>query len=494
MRRHRAAMLAAGVLALVPIHLGAQNYRVRVDAGGQSVAFRGLTRDSIAPALVVTGATGGLETPDGYPVQCTVDDGCTFLRPGRALHAIPLTTSATVAVWGLGVEGLSVHATARLSADAGHEHELLAAGPFAQFVEGYVELRKSRVIARAGRQLLSSRLEAMGFDGAHVQLHLEKVSLDVTGYGGWGLGQAAALPVASPALNPLNEWRPRDRQLVLGGDLAWLHHGIDGRLEYRREIDPETHYFVSERSALSLGARLSSLRVVAGMDYNIAEARPGTSDIVLTYGTRRGSISAGARHYLPYFSLWTLWGAFSPVGYDAVNTSGELRPTSWLSLRARAEQYRYANADVSIAVVPQLRNSGWRVSSGVTATLSRKLSFDGNASVEHGPGASGRFYDGTLTFTPDSIHSFDVYGGTMARPLELRYYDANGRWVGARASRQVTAQHRLWADVALISDARNRPFETASALKQMRVRGGVSLFFGSRADRTPLPPARRMGQ
>ena len=34
----------------------------------------------------------------------------------------------------------------------------------------------------------------------------------------------------------------------------------------------------------------------------------------------------GARQYRPHFDLWTIWGAFSPVPYHAVNGSVWVRP------------------------------------------------------------------------------------------------------------------------------------------------------------------------
>jgi hypothetical protein len=302
------------------------------------------------------------------------------------------------------------------------------------------------------------------------------------------------LPASSPALNPLDEWRPRDRQRVAGAEVAWAHDGVDARAEYRREIDPQDTYLVSERAALSLGARVARVRAVAGLDYNIAEGRAGSADVEITYPRPLLTLAAGARHYQPYFSLWTLWGAFSPVPYDAANASVEIRARRWLTLRARGEGYRFSSADVSTALVPQLRDRGWRASTGVTATLAPRWTFDGTFSLENGPGASGRFVDGSVTFAPDSAYAFDFYGGTMARPLELRYYDANSRWIGGRASRQISTQHRAWIDIAFVSDERDRPDAGASTLAQVRLRGGMSVSFGSRADRTPLPPARRLGQ
>jgi hypothetical protein len=96
-----------------------------------------------------------------------------------------------------------------------------------------------------------------------------------------------------------------------------------------------------------------------------------------------------------------------------------------------------------------------------------------------------------LTYAPGDRYSLDLYGGTMARPLELRFYDATSRWVGGRAEWRITPQRRAWADVAFVDDQRERPDAGASSLSQLRARAGVSVAFGSGADRSPLPPARR---
>jgi hypothetical protein len=77
------------------------------------------------------------------------------------------------------------------------------------------------------------------------------------------------------------------------------------------------------------------------------------------------------------------------------------------------------------------------------------------------------------------------------RPLELRYYDATSRYVGGRAEASFQSQRRLWVDVALVDDERDRPDASASSLSQFRLRTGLTLSFGSTADRMPLPPARR---
>ena len=490
MPRH--AMVGFGLLVVHAAPCIAQSYRARIDARAQAVSFRGLVSDSIPVGIAVPGLSGGLETPDGHAVRCGSGEYCFFYRPGPTLRGVPITTSANVILWGFGVPGLTFRATGRLVADVGRDEVWPGTDPAAQLLEGYVEYQRTTLTARAGRQLVASRLEPIGFDGAWLRYRWDAASLELTGFGGWGLGQAAAMPVASPALNPLDEWRPRDRQIVAGVETAWLYRAVDMRAEYRREIDPLDYYVVSERAAFSFGAPAGPLplRVAGGLDYNIAEGHFGSADVRLTWAQPRYAISAGARRYRPYFSLWTLWSAFSPVPHNGVNLSAEVRATPRLSLHARGERYRYEDAEISTALVPQLEDRGWRASSGATVTLTARLTADLNAGIERGPGAAGRFADAAISWSPNDRYTFDVYGGALARPLELRYYDATSRYVGGRGERLLGAQRRLWADLAYVDDDRDRPDAGAASLGQLRVRTGLSLTFGTDADRLPLPPAR----
>jgi hypothetical protein len=484
------ALIAACALAALSSSAAAQDYRVRLDARAQAVSFRGLVSDSIPVGDAVLNVDGGFETADGHAVRCGAGSHCYFFRPGPELRGLPVTLTASVAMWGLGVEGLALRATGRVIGDLGDDDAWPGSEPSAQLIEGYLDYHRSAFIARAGRQLVASRLEPMGFDGGWLRYRWDRTSLEFTGYGGWGLGQAAVVSASNPALNPLDEWRPRDRQIVAGAEAAWLYRNVDLRAEYRREIDPEDNNFVSERTAVSLLARAGPFRTTGGFDYNIAEGHFGSADLTVTYLRPLYSVSGGVRRYRPYFSLWTLWGAFSPVPYNAVNAAVQLRPTTWLSLHSRGERYRYEETEVSTGLVPRLEDGGWRVSTGATATVNAQFTLDANYGVERGPGASARFADGSVTFSPNERLSLDIYGGALARPLEFRFYDARSRWIGARGAWQLSSQRRLWGDIARVSDDRDRPDASASSLAQLRLRGGVSVAFGSAADRTPLPPAR----
>lgn len=485
----RCALIGASVLAVWSAPGAAQSYRARVDARAQAVSFRGLTSDSILATSVITSPSGGFETPDGFGVRCTGGDYCFFFRPGPELRGIPVTTSASVILWGLGVQGLTLRATGRLLAGFGDD-VWPGTEPPVQLLEGLLEYQRGALIARGGRQFVASRLEPMGFDGAWVRYRFNDLSLEVTGYGGAGLARAAAVPISSPSLNPLDEFRPRERQIVAGAEAAWFYRSADIRGEYRREIDPKDKNIVSERAAISFGAPAGPLRATGGFDYNMAEGHLGSADLTLAYQRPRLALSGGVRRYRPYFSLWTLWSAFSPVPHTGVNAFAQVRATGRLSLRARAEAYRYDDAGVSTALVPDLEDRGWRASTGATATLSSSWTVNGDAGLEHGPGASSRFADGEIRWAPNEQLAFGVYGGAVARPLELRYLDATGNWLGGRAEISLTPQRRIWADVAYVDDSRDRPDAASASLTQFRLRTGFTVSFGSAADRWRLPPAR----
>ena len=211
--RRPLALIAAVVLvtATAPAPAAAQQYRARVDASAQAVSFRGLVSDSIAFASVVPAPSGGLETPDGHAVRCGAGDFCYFLRPGEALRGIPVTTTAHVVLWGFGVQGLTLRATGRLLADLGRDRVWPGTDPSAQLIEGYLEYQRSGVVARGGRQVVMSRLEPIGFDGGWLKVRWADAALELAGYGGWGLGQAAARHI-QVSLEKCPHWRIFARQ------------------------------------------------------------------------------------------------------------------------------------------------------------------------------------------------------------------------------------------------------------------------------------------
>src|SRR5579885_227091 len=303
----RVWLLAAGVMAgAVPGALRAQGYRLRLDTRFQAAAYRGVTLDSIAVGDTVTGPGGGAYTPDGYAVNCVAGDAyCRFFRPGPAVHAAPVTATADLAAWGFGVAGLSVHATGRVAGDLGGGAAWPGSDAHVQLLEGYAEYAAERVTAQLGRQEVATRFGFTGFDGARVALRPGPRGLELTGYGGWGLARGIALPVTSPALNPLDDFQPVERQLVAGARAGWTSPWLDVRLDYLREVDPSTDYFVGERAGFDVSVRPApGWSFAGGADYDLAAGWWGSAEAELGYAAAGGRWSAaiGVRRY-PAFRL-----------------------------------------------------------------------------------------------------------------------------------------------------------------------------------------------
>ena len=492
MRRVFAGIALAGVLAcLVSPPAAAQGYVLRLDSRVQRAAYRGVLMDSIPLASVVTGPGGGPGTPDGFAVRCPSGNAyCFFFRPGPELTAGPLVTSADLTLWGLGVPGLSVRVNGRVGTDLGDDG-WPGLDPAVQLIEGYAEYSRGMLAVRAGRLLLTQRLGVTGFDGGKVVGRASRWGLEGEVYGGLGLARASALPVTSPVLDPIDAFQPSRRQIVAGGAVAWTGSEGDVRLEYQREVDQDSRNFVSERAALSLRLRATQrISLDAGADYDLANTWFGNADATVRYTVPWLTVAAGARQYRPYFDLWTIWGAFSPVPYHAVNAAAWIRPWSRIEVRGRWERYVYSNTETETPLV-DVDHDGWRAALGVTYTPSSLWSFDVGYREEYGPGASSHGFDGSVTFTPRPELSLAAYGSTLDRPLEFRFNEASADVIGLDAEWRPVDRIRLGLGAAQYWESHDRPDPAAFDWGQTRLNARVTLFFRSQTDFAPLPKALR---
>ncbi|MES2123251.1 MAG: hypothetical protein V4503_01060, partial [Gemmatimonadota bacterium] len=301
-RRVTAGLL--GAVLLNAASASAQGWRIRFDAAAQGLSVRGVTADSVATADVVTNVGSGPVTPDGYAVTCGFDGWCRYYRAGAIQTGIPTSASVDLAMWGLGVTGLSVRVNALTIGELGGDHLWPGTTPTFRLVEGYAEYVRGGLTARAGRMRQFGRLASTGssgLDGLHTTWRTSGDRLAFGAYAGWGLARGSVLPVTSPAVNPLSDFQPAARQIVVGG-LAGLHLlRLDAEAEYRRELDPMTNYLVAERGALSVQYRpLSRVRLLAGSDYDFAQGRFGSAEASVGYTGTKLWATLGAKHYRPF--------------------------------------------------------------------------------------------------------------------------------------------------------------------------------------------------
>ena len=484
-------------LGIVLIGLGwsdadAQGYRLRLDSRAQRVTYRGVTADSVPVGQVITGPTGGPRAPGGFAVRCPPGSAyCFFFRPGDRLEGGPMVTTADLTLWGIGVRGLSARVHGRLGLDLGDDDAWPGTDPAVQLVEGYAEYAHRRFTARAGRQLLLSRLGIIGFDGARARARIGRSGLEADAYAGLGLARTTALPVTSPALNPLDDFQPRRRQLVAGGALGYTARLGDLRVEYQREVDRETRNFVSERAALTVDFRpVERWSVAAGIDYDLANSWVGNADALVRYQTSWMTVAGGLRQYRPHFDLWTIWGAFSPVPYHAVNTAVWVRPVRGVELRGRLERYAFSNTGTETPLV-DVDDDGWRLGVGASYSPSAAWRIDAGYREEYGPGASSNGFEGSVTWLPTVTLSLTGYGSTLDRPLEFRFEDASVDVVGLDAEWRPASHLQVAIGGARYSEGRDRPDAAAFDWNQTRLHARVTLLFRSDADAVPLPPALR---
>jgi hypothetical protein len=492
--RIRSALLAAAGVGLLlhPSGLAAQAYRVRLDTRFQSVEYRGWQLDSIAASSVVTGPGGGPETPSGFAVTCVPGRlVCTFYRPQARQDALPLVTTADVSVWKLGLPGLRLYGRARVGTDLANPDVWPGTSPALQLVEGFAEYAGNAWSVQAGRLYQASRFGYTGFDGGRAQARMLGGALSASAYGGWGLAWGSPLPITSDALNPLSEFRPSRRQIVLGGDVGWALGPARGRALYEREIDPGPDHLVAERLGGDLEVRVHrNVGLAAGADYDLAFAILGSAEATITVAIPRwkASVSAGGRRYRPYFELWSIWGAFSPVPYHAGFASVTVTPHPRVQVRARGELYGFDAADAATPLAP-VEDAGWRASLGATYRHTASLIVTGDYSIEDGPGAGSVGLDASLFWRPIPRLGLRGSVANLQRVLELRFDDASVWLYSADADFEIVEQVRAFGGATFWDEHHDRPDAAQFSWSSLQLHAGLRLAFGSGADRSTLPPA-----
>src|SRR5918995_1670508 len=381
----RGALALSVGLGLASGSMEAQGYRLRLDARAQAAAYRGVRADSVSATEVMTAPTGGFQTSDGFFVRCPAGGAhCFFFRPGPYRQGGPVVGSADLTLWGLGLSGLSFRLNGRAGLDVGESDLWPGTEPPFQLLEAYADYAAQDWSGRLGRQLLVNRLGIVGVDGARGVVRVRPLSLEAEGYLGWGLARGTALGVSSSALNPLDDFQPRSRQLVAGGAVGWVGRQADLRLDYQRGLGRDSRQLGSERAALSGELRLPSRwTVTAGVEYDLANTWFGNADASVRYTAPWLTAVLGARQYRPHFDLWTIWGAFSPVPYHAVNASAWVRPVARLELRGRWEQYAFSPAEAETPLV-DVDDDGWRFGVGASFSPNAAWSFDAGYREEYG--------------------------------------------------------------------------------------------------------------
>ena len=491
MSRATRALAAAAVVLAVPAAAWAQGYRATFDALAQTVEWRGWQVDSIARSDVVVSPEGSLLTPDGIAVDCGAGLAwCWFYRPGATQGAAPMALTTDVTAWGFGIKGLSARGNFRLHYDAdGDATGWPGQQPSLQLWEAYLDYQRDWLQARAGRQIMDLRVGWTSFDGGRATVRFRKAGIELTGFGGWGLARAAAVPVSDPVTAPLNDFIPPQRTVTAGAVAAWVSAPAEVRAEYVREVDQASKGYALHMAALSTTIRPAPRwMLTGGLEYDIAQDLLGSADLSLRYALPSLQVVGGYRRYRPIFPLWSVWAAFSPVPYNSAVGSAVLSPRPWLQLRGRVEYYRFEESNAGSPLFPN-EQDGWRWSAGGTVTRLRHWTFDAGYIWERGTGAGVLGWDGSVRWDVRPDLALQASGALMKRPLAYRYSDASVLWFGGDVVWRVMPAWNVIMSAAWFDEDRDRPDEAAFEWSQTRLSARITYTMGSGdARRRSVPP------
>jgi hypothetical protein len=425
--RTRAVRLSGLVASLVVAYdVRAQGVRITGFTSAQYYELMPVAQDSV-PVSQTIGSSTIRDSPVG-PVSCPALQGfCYYFKSLDRAHTLPVIQDIEVTGWGLGT-GVSAYVHLRGRGSLGGVSDLYPReNDHFDALAAYLELDRGSVVARAGRQWLTSQLGLNNFDGASVDFRAGR-GFSVLGYGGWSLIQGLSEPPTSSALAAADFLPPDSRGVLVGAVARYrTSSGAAFSAEYQREIRADRAGLYSERVALDASGRIGATSLDAGMQADLATS--ALNELSLR-ATRRLPLDLTAtvegRHYTPFFPLWTIWGVFSPVGYNEAR--GEARWSSsgrTLSLSADGSYRKYEDTHTGLAFLP-LRDDGWHVGANaawrpraswlVSGSYGRDIGFgasqsDGSAGLRWTP--SERGYVGFTGTAFQSIYEFSVGSGTV---------------------------------------------------------------------------------
>jgi hypothetical protein len=410
-------ILAVAALAAGPGGLYAQGYTAEVSVLGSWVDLRGLVRDSL-PEAEVAGEGLSRRLEDGTVVTCVPGEFCRWWPSGPEESVALVTQDLRISAWP-GLRGVAAHA--HLRGRYGSDSFWPRADQEIEALYAYVSWERSDFRVRAGRQYRTNGLGYYNFDGASVLWRgWTPVRVDV--YGGWSLARNLNAPRTGSLLEEADEFAPDDRGLVFGVDVTGRWRDVaTGSFTYQREIRNDDLALYTERVAGAAGARWRWVTADVSADYDLAYGEFNEASIRAAAALPAGfEAGAQSRRWLPHFELWTIWGAFSPVGFDETRL--------WLGWRSSRLHLRlegggawrdYEDADTGAEFV-QLEEDGWRAF--------------GRARWN----ASGWFVD--LGYRAEEGSGAARYGGDLRAGRDF----GSGRWLAVHAtSTQSFSEFRL---------------------------------------------------
>ena len=440
-----AALCAAALLART---LTGQGVVIAGASSAQYIELRPLVLDSVA--LSATDSAWGpyRSTSTGVLARCVPGQPyCTYFRSGPQAGLTAMMQDLDITAWGFG-QGLSFRSELRGRTAAGDGELWPQASQRFDAISVYIEAVRGFGRARVGRQWVTSPLGLYNFDGAdYTSPRFHGLSAEV--YGGSSLITGLNRPTDQDALAPVEDLPPTSRGILIGA-AAQYRPSASGALkvQYQREIRADRTSLYSERIAATTEFGLGPTTWTGQLTHDLATGESNElSASVRAPVLRLFNAALTARHYLPFFDLWTIWGAFSPVGFNEF--AGDLRwgaSNGMLSLGASGAYRSYENAHTGLTTLP-LRSDGWRLGASAMVHPVSAFTIDGRYHIDVGFGASGSDGDLALQWAPSDRYSLAVHGTAFQTIDEFQVGEGRVYGGGGEGAVQLIPAVRLVGDV-----------------------------------------------
>jgi len=380
-------LLAATALLLLPAHGQAQGFNGRARTYVSFLQIRDLVLDSV-PAANVAGEGSQRALSDGTTVTCG-DEFCQYYRSGPEVNIAPVLQDLELNAWS-GITGLRAYAHLRAREPLGDRELWPRSDEKFEALAAYLEYRRSFYRLQLGRVWRTTSLGFYNYDGGTLSLRLP-TSLDVDVYGGKSLVRGLNQGYSSDLISSVEELEPREDAYLLGAHARWSPISmLATAFTYQREETTHTGDLYSERVAGSARLFIEQATLDVEWKYDLASEQTNLAQISLSRPLIAGFTGRGEfRKYVPFFELWTIWGAFSPVGYkeargrlDWASNTGRIAAHAYGSYRQYEETEADAPADYGI------RDDGWRIAFGGRYAIQDDLIMDGEYRYDEGYGAS----------------------------------------------------------------------------------------------------------
>lgn len=430
-----AALALALVLGRAPA-VEAQSYRGWLSSSAHMVELRPVGLDSVPSEDAVPDGEGGFLF-DGFPVTC--EEGvCSGLLPLEQVRTVTMTHDVGLTYWGLGIQGLSVTALARIRNDFGdftwprYDDDFDAMLAYAQLARG--DLR-----VRAGRQEVRSGLGLSAFDGVSGSLDRRRVRVEL--YGGRSLARGLREP-ANEALRNLDDFFVDKGVYLIGAAATVREAGVNLTARYHRQILSDRSGLDAERASLDFSTILPHVRIRGSLDYDFAFQQVGKGELTVTAPLAEGRwlVELGGRRYVPYFQLSTIWGFFEPVSYTEARVRVGWSGMPSLGVWAAGGWRSYGDTGTPLVLRP-LEDTGWRADAGLRWEPLARWSVDARYELEWGSGAFLNSGDVGVRFQATERLGAGLSLTTFEQIEEYRF--GTGRAVGVGGSADLTVTDRL---------------------------------------------------